>query len=156
MRIMRSRKQLSKALASVNSHLIGSGLHVSTSVPKFLEDDRFVSSSQHACANVFESIPGGAPVIPWASGELTGLIHDFADEKIWISQEGIVTTAARFSSPRFLRAPSPMNVFTAFANSKGLNLAMSPRAILVSRSSRRSEGCVRLISSPAPRTAVLP
>lgn len=114
-----------ESTASVDSHLIGSGLHVSTAVPKFLQDDWY-ASSEHACANVLESVPGGAPVIPWASGELTGLIHDFADEKVWISQEGIVTTAGRFSSFRFLRAPSPMNVFTAFTKSKGLNLAMSP------------------------------
>lgn len=122
---MRSRKRSPKAPRAFDSHLIGSGLHVSTAVPKFLEDDRY-ASSQHACANVLESVPGGAPVIPWASGELTGLIRDFPDEKVWISQEGIVTTAARFSTFRFLWAPSPINVFTAFAKSKGLSLAMSP------------------------------
>lgn len=114
-----------ESTASVDSQLIGSGLHVSTAVPKFLQDDWY-ASSRHACANVLESVPGGAPVIPWGSGEMSGLIHDSADKKVWISQEGIVTTAGRFSSFRFLRAPSPINVFTAFAKSKGLNLAMSP------------------------------
>jgi hypothetical protein len=116
---------VTESTASVDSYLIGSGLHVSTAVPKFLEDDVY-ASSQHACGNVLEFVPGGAPVIPWASGELTGLVHDVADKSVWISKEGIVTTAARFSSSRFLRAPSPINVFTAFAKSKGLSLAMSP------------------------------
>jgi hypothetical protein len=109
----------------VDSHTIGDGLHVSTAIPDFLDDDRY-ASEQHACANVFEAIPGGAQVIPWGTGELTGLIHDFADEKIWVSQEGIVTTAARFSTTRFLRSPSALNVFSAFAKSKGLSLSISP------------------------------
>ncbi len=111
--------------AAVDSHLIGDGLHVKTAIPKFLEDDRY-ASQQHACTNVFESIPGGAQVIPWGSGELTGLIHDFADKKIWLSREGIVTTSAQFSSTRFLRSPSALNVFTAFAKSRGLVLSLSP------------------------------
>ena len=55
-----------ESTASVGCHLIGSGLHVSTAVPKFLEDDWY-ASSEDACANVLESVPGGAPVIPWAS-----------------------------------------------------------------------------------------
>lgn len=109
----------------VDAHLIGEGLHVSTAIPGFLEDDRY-ASRQHACANVLESIPGGAQVIPWGSGELTGLIHDFADEKSWVSQEGIVTTAAQFSSMRFLRSPSAINVFSAFAKSRSLTLSLSP------------------------------
>lgn len=116
---------VTQSTAAVNSYLIGDGLQVSTAIPKFLEDDRYVSQ-QHACANVFESIPGGAQVIPWGSGELTGLIHDFADEQIWVSQEGIVTTSAQFSSTRFLRSPSAVNVFSAFAKTKGLTLSLSP------------------------------
>jgi hypothetical protein len=110
---------------TVECHPIGSGLHVSGAIPEFLEGDRF-ASTQNACVNVLESVPGGAPVIPWGTGELSGLIRDLADEKVWISQEGIVTTAAAFVGSRFLRAPSPSNVFAAFANGKKLTLTMSP------------------------------
>jgi hypothetical protein len=109
----------------VDSHLIGNGLHVSTAIPKFLENDHH-ASQQHACVNVLESIPGGAPVIPWDSGELAGLIHEFEYEKVWVSREGIVTTAARFFSTRFLQSPTPLNVFSAFAKSRNLKLVLSP------------------------------
>src|SRR5439155_1169387 len=110
---------------AVNADFIGDVLHVSTAIPDFLQDDRY-ASRQHACANVLESIPGGAQVIPWGSGELTGLIHEFADEKTWISQEGIVTTSAQFSGPRVMRSPSALNVFSAFAKSKDFTLLLSP------------------------------
>ncbi len=116
---------VTQSTTTVDSHLIGSGLHVSTAIPEFLKDDCF-ASSQRACVNVLESIPGGARVVPWGSSELSGLIHEFADEEVWVSQEGIVITAAAFVSSRFLRTPSPANVFAAFASSKKLTLAMSP------------------------------
>jgi hypothetical protein len=110
---------------ALDAHLFGNGLDLSTDIPRFLEDDQY-ASRQHACANVLESVPGGAQVIPWGSGELTGFIHEFADERTWISQEGIVTTSAQFSGTRFLRLPSALNVFSAFVKNKGFTLSLSP------------------------------
>jgi hypothetical protein len=87
---------------------------------------RRYASLQQACVNVLESIPGGVPVIPWNAGELKGLVHEFAHEQIWISQEGIVTTSAPFFGTRFLHSPTAVNVFSAFAKSRNLTLALSP------------------------------
>jgi len=109
----------------VEARLIGNGLHLSTAIPEFAKEDSF-ASVQHACANVLESVPGGAQVIPWGQGELRGLFHDFEDERTWVSREGIITTSAEFSTIRTLRAPTGLNIFSTFAKGKGLSLSVSP------------------------------
>jgi len=109
----------------VNAYVIGNSVDVRTALPKFLEDDKY-ASQQYVCANVLQSLPDGAPVIPWASGDLPGLIHEFAHEKTWLSREGIVTTSAQFSRSASLQSPTALNVFSAFAKGKGLRLTLSP------------------------------
>lgn len=83
-------------------------------------------ATDHACANVLESVPGGAPVIPWQIADMHALTGHFSDERIWLGREGIVTTAGEFSTYRALRAPSPTNVFSAFAEAHKLKVELSP------------------------------
>jgi hypothetical protein len=113
------------ATRSVDVDLGGDSLHLRTVVPEFLELAGY-GASQHACANVVESVPGGAAVIPWQSVKLKTLTRQFADERIWLGREGIVTTAGESSFYRFLRAPSPINVFSAFAEDHNFTLSLSP------------------------------
>jgi hypothetical protein len=42
----------------------GNSLSVATIVPEFVQDHSF-GTPRHACTNVLEKLPGGAPVIPW-------------------------------------------------------------------------------------------
>jgi len=100
-------------------------LHLRTVVPDFVESAPF-AASEHACVNVLESAPGGAAVIPWKNVNLDGLIRRFGDTRIWLGREGILTTAGEYSVSRFLRSPSPGNVFRAFAEGQGFTSTLSP------------------------------
>lgn len=110
---------------SVDAQVIGEGLHVDGAIPEFLEEDRFASHAT-ACANVLETVPNGAPVIPWRSEAMSGLLHDLGEEKTWASREGIVFTAGWLQNSRFLRMPSPFNVFSAYFKHSGYELTLSP------------------------------
>ena len=118
-------QQVTHARKSVEANVSVDSLHVRTVVPDFVELSRY-AAREHACANVMESVPGGAAVIPWRSIELNTLTRQFADEKVWLGREGIVTTAGESSFYRFLRAPSPINVFSAFAEDHKFVLSLSP------------------------------
>lgn len=109
---------------TVDASLIGEGLHIKAAIPDFLKHDDFASANA-ACANVLEQVVGGAAVIPW-NKNLTSLIHDFGEEKTYVSRDGVVLTAGEFSSFRFLRIPSPQNVFSALAEGLGYTLSLSP------------------------------
>jgi len=100
-------------------------LHLRTVVPDFLESAPF-AAPEYACVNVLESAPGGAAVVPWQNVNLDGLIRRFGDTRVWLGREGILTTAGEFSFSRFLRAPSPLNVFRAFAQGQGFAFSVSP------------------------------
>jgi hypothetical protein len=110
---------------SVDAEVIGGSLHVDGSIPEFIENDRFASHST-ACANVLESVPNGAPVIPWRSEAMSSLLHDMGEEKTWASREGIVFTAGWLLNSRLLRMPSPFNVFAAYFKHSGYELTLSP------------------------------
>lgn len=114
-------------LRSVEATVIGDSLHVHTAIPDFAQESRF-TATENACANVLESVPGGAAVIPWQTADMGSLTGHFEDERIWLGREGIVTSAGRFSFSRFIRAPSPINVFSAFADGRKLSLEYSPPA----------------------------
>jgi hypothetical protein len=110
---------------SVDASVLGDSIHLRTVLPEFAELSGY-AAKKHACANVLESVPGGAEVIPWQNGKLESLTGPFSDDELWVAREGIVTTAGEYFSHRSLRAPSPINVFKAFANSRGLELKLSP------------------------------
>jgi len=112
------------ASKTVRASLTGEGLQVETALPDFLEHD-FAASTDNACANVLESVAGGSPVIPWRH-DLSSMIHDMGPEKTYVSRDGIVFLAGAFSSTRYMRIPSPMNVYTAVAASVGYDLKLSP------------------------------
>jgi hypothetical protein len=109
---------------SVDVTIAGGSLHLRTAIPDFIEMDPY-AATEHACANVVQSIPGGADVIPWDSLKLNALAEKFEDERIWLGREGIVTTAGETSIYRFLRAPTPLNVFSAFAEANNTKLSIS-------------------------------
>jgi hypothetical protein len=111
------------ASKTVRASVIGNGLHIDSALPDFLDDD-FGASGSSACANVIDSVPGGAPVIPWQQN-LTSLVHDFTEEKTFVSRDGIVFPAGEYSSSRFLRVPTSCNVFTALAEGVGYKLSLS-------------------------------
>jgi hypothetical protein len=54
------------------------------------------------------------------------LTHNFAHEKTWISREGIITFAGRFTFANHIQVPNPINIFTAVAKSIGYDLKLSP------------------------------
>jgi hypothetical protein len=112
------------ASKTVRASVIGNGLHIDSALPDFLNND-FEASSRNACANVIDSVPGGAPVIPWQQN-LGSLVHDFAEEKTFVSRDGIVFPAGEYSSSRFLRVPTSFNIFAALADGLGYHLSLSP------------------------------
>jgi hypothetical protein len=109
---------------SIDADLSVDSLHLRTVFPHFVELAPYAAEG-HACANVVESVPGGASVIPWQSVEMNTLTGRFSDERVWLGREGIVTTASEYSFVRFLRAPSPINVFRAFAEGHNFTLELS-------------------------------
>lgn len=112
------------AIKEVDAVVGVDSLHLRTVLPDFLESDD-CSGQEHACTNVLESIPGGAAVIPWKNVDLRGLIWRFGDNRIWSGREGIVTTASEYTTSRYLRTPSPMNVFRSFAEGQNFTFSLS-------------------------------
>lgn len=112
------------ATKTVNSSSLGNGFHVDSAMPDFLEDDRG-ASTMTAVANVLESVAGGAQVIPWQQN-LSSLVHDFTEDKTFVSRDGIVFTAGLYSTSRYIRLPTSMNVFVALADGLGYILGLSP------------------------------
>lgn len=104
--------------------VIGSSIAVSTVLPEFLEHRQ--AAAEHACTNVMEALPGGAPVIPWQNIDakfLTGQLHG---ENTWVGREGICTTAGKYRMNRHLRLPDAFNVFSAWASKSGFEIEISP------------------------------
>jgi hypothetical protein len=110
---------------SVDMQTIGDSVSLQTIVPDFLELSPY-GASEKACANVMEALPGGAPVIPWQTTDMQTLTGRFNDEDIWSGREGIITVAGDYRTHRFLRAPSPTNVFASWAEGHKLKLELSP------------------------------
>lgn len=110
---------------SVEANIIGEGLYLTAVLPDFLKRAN-LASPNIACANVLETVQGGAPVIPWKKNVAAGLTQNFGDEKTWISREGIVIFAGDYPGESLLRVPSALNIFGAFAESAGYSLTMSP------------------------------
>lgn len=109
---------------TVRVTVIGNGLHIDTALPDFLEEDN-AASGRYACANVIDSVPGGAAVIPWRQN-MASLLHNLDEEEAFVSRDGIVFPAGVYSMSRYLRVPTPMNVFTALAEGVGYKLSTSP------------------------------
>jgi len=109
---------------STDVFAIGHSIAVSTLVAEFLEHRQ--AAAEHACTNVMEALPGGAPIIPWQNVDakfLTGQLHG---ENTWVGREGICTTAGKYRANRHLRLPDDFNVFSAWANKCGLEIETSP------------------------------
>jgi hypothetical protein len=110
----------------IETSAIGSSMHLRTALPRFAEDSRY-SAGEHACINVLEKSPGGAPVIPWQTADMSALTGGTREEWTWVNREGIVTTAGAYRSFKHLYlSPSPLNVFVAFAKAHALDLELSP------------------------------
>jgi hypothetical protein len=57
---------------------------------------------------------------------MSSLLHEMGEEKTWASREGIVFTVGGLLTSRFLRMPSPFNVFAAYFKHYGYELTLSP------------------------------
>jgi hypothetical protein len=110
---------------TTDAFLLGGSIAIGTVLPEFIEDD-LLASNLNACTNVFESLPGGAPVIPWQTTDMRFLTGHFRDENIWVGREGICTTAGAYRTRRHLRLPSSLNVFAAWAQNSALEIELSP------------------------------
>jgi hypothetical protein len=109
---------------TVSSSTMGNGFHADSALPDFLEDD-YGASTMTAVTNILDSVAGGAPVIPWQQN-LSSLVHDFREDKTFVSRDGIVFTAGEYSTSRYIRLPTAFNVFSALADGVGYNLNLSP------------------------------
>jgi hypothetical protein len=108
-----------------NAFPLGGSIAIGTVLPEFMED-RPLTSNFNACTNVFESLPGGAPVIPWQTTDMRFLTGHLRDENIWLGREGICTTAGAYRTRRHLRLPSSFNVFAAWAQNSAMEIELSP------------------------------
>jgi hypothetical protein len=104
-RITRSPQTVTNSKTSVDVSIIGEGLHLTAVLPAFVKNHGLASATI-VCANVVETVQGGAPVIPWKKNVAAGLTHNFGDEKTWISREGIVVFAGDYPQMNFLRVPT--------------------------------------------------
>ena len=115
---------ITNATKTVSSRTIGNGFHVDSALPDFLEDD-YTASTMTAVANILDTVADGATVIPWQQN-LSSLVHDFKEDKTFVSRDGIVFTAGDYSTSRYIRVPTSLNVFTALADGVGYKLNLSP------------------------------
>lgn len=121
-----ARPQLITSMESdIDIDAIGETLNVRGTIPTFLQAD-VIASESRACANILESAPLGAPVIPWQTNALTSLLQELGEEHIWASREGITFCSGTMSNSRFLLTPSPFNVFSAYFQHLGYKIAISP------------------------------
>ena len=109
---------------TTDAFLLGDSIAIGTVLPEFMEDQP-LASNFNACTNVFESLPGGAPVIPWQT-DMRFLTGHLRDESIWLGGEGICTTAGAYRTRRHLRLPTSFNVFAAWAKNSALEIELSP------------------------------
>jgi hypothetical protein len=110
---------------AVDARQIGNGLHIDILPHEFAEDDQFCARNI-ASANVMESLSGASPVIPWNRSVASRLTYNFADEKTWISREGITFFAGDYVRGIHTRLPSAINIFKALAEASGFELSLSP------------------------------
>lgn len=115
---------ITHAIKTVTSSVIGNGFHIDSALPDFLEDD-YAASKTAAVVNILDSVAGGAAVIPWQQN-LSSLVHDFTEDKTFVSRDGIVFTTGEYSTSRYIRLPTAMNVFIALAEGVGYKLNLSP------------------------------
>ena len=116
---------ISNATVDAPSSVIGKGLHLRSVLPEFAKDDPYTAQTI-ACANVLGDVNNSSPVIPWKSGVASSLTHNFLHERTWISREGVVTFAGRFSHFAHIQLPNAHNIFAAVAKSVGYDLSLSP------------------------------
>jgi hypothetical protein len=110
---------------STDAFSMGNSLSITTVLPEFVQEYHLLTP-HHACTNVLESLPGGAPVIPWQMIDMGFLAGNLRDENIWVGREGICTTSGAYRSSRHLRLPSSLNVFAAWAQKNKLEIEVSP------------------------------
>jgi len=101
---------------------LGGAISIGTIVPSFAQKSGL---QRHACTNVIESLPGGAPLIPWQMIDMRFLAGQLRDLSIWVGREGICTTSGLYRARRHLRLPSSLNVFAAWAQKSGLEIELS-------------------------------
>jgi hypothetical protein len=77
-------------------------------------------------ANVIESLSGDTPVIPWSRNVASKLTYNFAEDRTWISREGITFFAGDFPRMTHTRLPNAINIFKALAEASGFELSLSP------------------------------
>jgi hypothetical protein len=75
---------------------------------------------------VIETLPGGAPLIPWRMIDFRFLAGQMHYQNTWVGREGICTTSGAYPTNRHLRLPSSLNVFAAWTQKSGLDIEISP------------------------------
>jgi hypothetical protein len=107
----------------VDAFSLGNSISIVTAIPEFVQQQTVAA---HACTNVIESLPSGAPVVPWEMIDTKAIAREMYDENTWIGREGICTTTGAFRAMRTLRLPSAENVFSAWAQKSGFEFEHSP------------------------------
>jgi hypothetical protein len=110
---------------SVDVFSFGSSISIGTSLPEFVEEDKFISG-RHACTNIIADLPGGAPVIPWQMIDMGFIAGQLREQNIWVGREGICMTAGAYGNNHHLKLPSAFNVFAAWAQRSGFEIELSP------------------------------
>jgi hypothetical protein len=113
------------ASKSTDARELGNGLHLDVLPHEFAETDRFCSRYM-TTANIIESLSGDTPVIPWNRNVASKLTYNFAEERTWISREGITFFAGDFPRMTHTRLPNAINIFKALAEASGFELSLSP------------------------------
>jgi len=100
----------------------GGSISVGTVAPDFARESRFAT---HTCTNVIESLPGGAPVVPWQMIDMTFLAGQLRDREVWVGREGICIFSGAYTTRHHLRVPSSLNVFAAWAQKNKSEIELS-------------------------------
>jgi hypothetical protein len=126
-----ARREISSGSKTVEVTDYGDRVSVATVLPDFAEESRDLP--EYACANVVESLPGGAAVMPLRIPELQKALMEFDATAVWPSREGIVAVRGPFKRTRFWKKPSPLAIFNAWLSRFALTAELSSSGRITSQ-----------------------
>lgn len=126
-----ARREISSGSKTVEVSDFGDRVSVATVLPDFVEESRDLPD--YACANVVESLPGGAAVMPLRIPEFQKALLEFDESAVWPGREGIIAVRGPFNRTRFWKKPSPLAIFNAWLSRFGLTAELSSSGRIASQ-----------------------
>jgi hypothetical protein len=117
------RQEVTYSTEEVTASELHEHVTVQTVLPDFVEQSR--PSADYACANVMESLPGAAAVMPLRIRDFQKILREYDPRNVWPSREGIIAVCGSYDRVRIWKKPSPLAIFSAWLEAYGLKAELS-------------------------------